>query len=128
MIYLINFRFLQQISLSSLAVIRNVAFHTNGRVKILLDKNVLASLCKLIDADTDIDATTTNIVLSLIWALGSNNHRAKVVLQQAGITKKIREKSHKTELKRRSSGGTKREEELLEVVKNILILDKQHKS
>jgi hypothetical protein len=104
-----------------LAILRNVAFHPNGRVKILLDKNVL-SLLENVLATTN-DVTTETIVLSLVWALAHNNHRAKIVLQQSGVTKRVREERHRREMKRRSSGA-KREDDLMETVKNVLMVER----
>ena len=119
--------FSRQVSLSSLAILRNVAFHQNGRVKILLDKNVLTTLGRLVDV-TENEPELSNIVLSLIWALGHNNHRAKVVLQQSGVTKRVREEVHRREMKRRSSSGAKRGDDLLDTVKNILVVEKTPKT
>jgi hypothetical protein len=104
-----------------LAILRNVAFHPNGRVKILLDKNVLSLLENVLGTTNDV--TTETIVLSLVWALAHNNHRAKIVLQQSGVTKRVREECHRREMKRRSSGA-KREDDLMETVKNVLMVER----
>ena len=114
-------------SLSSLAILRNVAFYPNGRVKVLLDKNVLSTLARLVDF-TETEPEMSNIVLSLIWALAHNNHRAKVVLQQSGVTKRVREEVHRREMKRRSSVGAKRGDDLLDTVKNVLVVEKLPKA
>ena len=122
-----SFSFSRQVSLSSLAILRNVAFYPNGRVKVLLDKNVLSTLARLVDL-TETEPEMSNIVLSLIWALAHNNHRAKVVLQQSGVTKRVREEVHRREMKRRSSVGARRGDDLLDTVKNILVVEKLPKA
>lgn len=103
-----------------------MAFYPNGRVKVLLYKNVLSTLARLVDF-TETEPEMSNIVLSLIWALAHNN-RAKVVLQQSGVTKRVREEVHRREMKRRSSGGANRGDDLLDTVKNVLVVEKLPKA
>jgi len=68
-----------QSHLSTLAIIRNISFHPNGRVKLLLDTQLLSHLSKSIGIDS-----SGTIVLSTIWSLANNNHRAKILLQDCG--------------------------------------------
>jgi hypothetical protein len=113
----------RQTALASLAILRNVGFHPNGRVQLLLDKNVLSLLANLVGVSSS--EPVEKIVLSLIWSLGHNNHRAKIVLEESGITKRVREEWHRRELKRRISSGAKNEEDdLMDVVKNVLTVDR----
>ena len=111
----------QQIALASLAILRNIGYHPNGRVQLLLDKNVLALLANLVGITNS--EPVEKIVLSLIWSLSHNNHRAKIVLQDCGIAKRVREECHRRELKRRMSGA-RNEDDLMDIVKNILTVDR----
>jgi hypothetical protein len=75
----------QQFSLAALAILRNVAFHPSGRVKLLLDKNVLSMVSGRVSAACDSDEQAVTLVLSLVWALAHNNHRAKVSIELISV-------------------------------------------
>jgi len=101
---------------------------------ILLKPKIYVRIClqtwitfqaRLIGND-DVCEQTERIILSLIWTLAHNNHRAKVVLQQSGITKRVRDEFQRRSMKRRS--GAKLEDNLMEAVMNILIVDRPSSS
>jgi hypothetical protein len=69
----------RQNHLAALTVMRNISFHPSGRVKFLHDTAFLSSVSKLIGVKS-----SETIVLSMIWSLGYNNHRAKISLQDSG--------------------------------------------
>lgn len=112
----------KQLPTAALAILRNVSFHPNGRVKLLNDKSFLFLIKQLIG-----QKQLEEIALSIVWALAHNNHRAKMVFLDAGITKTIREECHRRELKSKKSKTKKDEDDLIEIVKKILV-EKKKKS
>ena len=118
-----------QIALASLAILRNIGFLPHGRLQLLHDKNVLALLANLVGVSHS--EPVEKIVLSLIWSLGHNDHKAKVVLEECGIAKRVREECHRRELKRRTSGAKTEDDgddDLMEIVKNVLMVDRTKSS
>ena len=90
--------------LAALAILRNVSFNQTNRTRLLLSKKYLRLLAEKVITRSDQTRNSNenkqeeNIALSAIWSLAANNHKGKVVFANAGITKLLKEESHRREL------------------------------
>ncbi len=77
-------------SLASFAILRNLAFNSNVKAKLLLLPAFLTLMKKCLDKkNPNLNSPRLRLCLTTFWALTANNHKAKVSLTKAGITKSL---------------------------------------
>ena len=90
--------------LAALAILRNVSFNQTNRTRLLLSKKFLRLLAEKVltrseqTRNSNENKQEEDIALSAIWSLAANNHKGKVAFANAGITKLLKEESHRREL------------------------------
>ena len=76
-------------SLASLAILRNLAFNSSVKSKLLLLPNYMSVMSRSLASQDHGNRTRLRLVLTTLWALSANNHKAKVALLKAGISRRL---------------------------------------